>query len=85
VAAAAQNDLDEFDLFSDELASDWERVTDPLIAPIVALAASSDNFEDFQKGMAGLLESMDTGKLTETLAQGQFAAAIYGRVRNQKP
>jgi hypothetical protein len=56
-----------------------------LIAPIVALAASSDNFEDFQKGMAGLLESMDTGKLTETLAQGQFAAAIYGRVRNQKP
>lgn len=84
-AATNQDGLDEFDLFSDELASDWERVTDPLIAPIMALAASVDNFEDFQKGMAALIESMDTEKLTQTLAQGQFAAAIYGRVRNQKP
>ncbi|SFM84038.1 DUF935 domain-containing protein [Nitrosomonas communis] len=78
------NDQDEFDLFADELASHWERVTDPLIAPIIALAASVENFEDFQRGLAGLIESMDTTKLTETLAQGQFAAAIFGRVRNQK-
>jgi phage gp29-like protein len=85
VAAAIQNGQDEFDIFSDELASDWERVTDPLIAPIMALAENSDNFEAFQKGIAGLLESMDTAQLTETIAQGQFAAAIYGRVRNQKP
>lgn len=83
-ATTAQNGLDEFDLFSNELASDWERVTDPLIAPIMALAASVENFDDFQKRLAGLIESMDTTKLTETLAQGQFAAAIYGRVRNQK-
>lgn len=85
VAAATQNGQDEFDIFSNELASDWGRVTDPLIAPIMALAENSDNFEAFQKGMAGLIESMDTAQLTETLAQGQFAAAIYGRVRNQKP
>ncbi|MCW5601635.1 DUF935 family protein [Nitrosomonas sp.] len=84
-AAITQNGQDEFDIFSDELASDWERVTDPLIAPIMALAINVDNFEAFQKGIVGLLESMDTAQLTETLAQGQFAAALYGRVRNQKP
>lgn len=84
VAAAAQNGRDEFDLFSDELASDWERVTDPLIAPILALAASADNLEDFQARLPGLIESMSVEQLAETLAQGQFAAAIYGRVRNQK-
>jgi phage gp29-like protein len=84
-ATANLDDQDEFDIFADELASDWERVTDPLITPVIALAARVENFEDFQKGLAKLVESMDTKKLTETLAQGQFAAAIYGRVRNQKP
>lgn len=84
VAATAQNDQDEFDIFADELAADWERVTDPLIAPVIALATTVDNFEDFQTGLTALLEKMDTTALTEALAQGQFAAAIYGRVRDQQ-
>lgn len=62
VAAATQNGLDEFNLFSDELTADWERVTDPLSAPVLALAAGSTSFEDFQQGLPKLIESMDTTK-----------------------
>lgn len=82
-AATATQDQDEFDVFADELAGDWERLTDPLVAPILELAANSSSFEEFQQGLAGLIKQMDTDQLTETLAQAQFAAAIYGRVKDQ--
>lgn len=81
--ATATQDQDEFDVFADELSGDWERLSDPLVSPILELAANSANFEDFQAGLAGLIQSMDTDKLAETLAQAQFAANIYGRVKNQ--
>ncbi|SFF13531.1 DUF935 domain-containing protein [Nitrosomonas sp. Nm166] len=82
-AATANQDQDEFDIFADELSGDWERLTDPLVSPILELAANSKNFEDFQAGLAGLIQSMDPEKLAEVLAQAQFAAAIYGRVKGQ--
>jgi len=82
-ALTATQDQDEFDIFADELASDWERLSNPLIAPILELAASSKNYEEFQDGLAGLIKDMDTDKLAETLAQAQFAANIYGRVKDQ--
>lgn len=71
---------DEFDVLAGELAGDWERVTDPLIAPIVALAAEVHSFEAFQARLPELIQGMDVGLLAESLAQGQFAAAIWGRV-----
>ncbi len=79
-AATTQPDQDEFDVLANELAGDWERVTDPLIAPIVALAASSESFEDFQAKLPELVKGMDTAALAEALAQGQFAARVWGRV-----
>lgn len=82
-ALTATQDQDEFDVFADELAGDWERLTDPLVAPILELAASSASFDEFQAGLAGLIKKMDTDKLAETLAQAQFAANIYGRVKDQ--
>ncbi len=82
-AATTTQDQDEFDVFADELAGDWERLTDPLVAPILELAANSNSFEEFQSGLAGLIKQMDTDQLTETLAQAQFAANIYGRVKDQ--
>ncbi len=74
---------DEFDVFADELAGDWERVTDPLVAPIIALANEVDTFEEFQARLPELIKTMDTEVFTEALAQAQFATAIYGRVRDQ--
>lgn len=82
-ALTATQDQDEFDVFADELAGDWERLTDPLVSPILELAANSASFEEFQAGLAGLIKEMDTEALTETLAQAQFAASIYGRVKDQ--
>ncbi|KIO49607.1 DUF935 domain-containing protein [Nitrosospira sp. NpAV] len=71
---------DEFDQLSDELANDWERVTDPLIAPLIALAAEAESFGEFQSRLPDLLKKMDAAALADMLAQGQFAARIWGRV-----
>lgn len=82
-AATATQDLDEFDVFAEELSGDWERLTDPLVSPILELAANSTSYEEFQAGLAGLIQSMGTDKLAEALAQAQFAANVYGRVKDQ--
>lgn len=71
---------DEFDDLADDLASDWERVTDPLLAPIVALAARCSSLAEFQERLPEAVKGMDIGQLTEALARGQFAAAVWGRV-----
>lgn len=71
---------DEFDHLADEMVGDWERVTDPLIAPLIAVAASVDSFEAFQAKLPDLLKSMDVDALAEALARGQFAARIWGHV-----
>ncbi|SDX88691.1 DUF935 domain-containing protein [Nitrosomonas halophila] len=84
VAAASQTGADAFDLFGDALAGDWEKLTDPLIVPIMALAASAADYEDFQRRLPELIGAMRIDALVEALAQGQFAAAIYGRVRDQQ-
>lgn len=77
---AKTEDQDEFDMFAEDLAGDWERVTDPLIAPIVALAAEAASFEEFQAQLPELIRDMDAAKLAEALAQGQFAARLWGRL-----
>jgi len=82
-ALTATQDQDEFDIFADELAGDWERISNPMIAPILQLAASAKDYAEFQAGLAMLIKDMDTDKLAETLAQAQFAANIYGRVKDQ--
>lgn len=82
-ATANPDEIDEFDRFAEELSGDWERLTNPLISPILALAAKSNSYEEFQVGLPGLIQQMDADQLAETLAQAQFAANIYGRVKNQ--
>ncbi len=79
-AQFAETGLDELDAFAEYLAGDWERVTDPLIAPIVALAAEAASFEEFQARLPELIRDMDADKLAEALAQGQFAARLWGRL-----
>lgn len=79
-AARARDDTDELEALADELASDWERVTEPVLGPIFALAAASSSFEEFQARLPETLKEMDLGPLTETLARGQFAAAVWGRL-----
>jgi phage gp29-like protein len=71
---------DEFDVFSDDLAGEWERVTDPLISPIERLAAECSSYEEFQRRLPEAIDQMDTAALTEAIAKGNFAAYVFGRV-----
>lgn len=79
-AALRTEDRDEFDELADDMASDWQRVSNPLIAPVLEAAAKAESLDAFKAELPELLQSMDVSALTEALAQGQFAAAIYGRV-----
>ena len=82
LAALSVQDVasDELDALAEDMAGDWERVTDPLIAPIVVLAAEAASFEEFQARLPDLIQGMDAAVLAEALAQGQFAARIWGKV-----
>lgn len=80
VAATSQTDMDEFDLLTAELAGDWERVTNPMIGSIESLAAEVNSYDEFKAKLPALIAGMDTSLIFEALSQGQFAAAIWGRV-----
>jgi len=75
---------DEFDIFAEELASDWERVTDPMIAPLMALASEVDSLEAFHARLPDLIKNMDTSVLADSLAQGQFATRIWAKINEPK-
>lgn len=81
-AARLDPERDEFDDLADEPAADWERVSDPLIAPVLALAAECRSLEEFQRRLPELVASMDQGELAEALARGQLAAALWGRLND---
>lgn len=76
----SESGKDELDALAEDLAGDWEKVTDPLVAPVLAFAAEADSFESFQAKLPELIQGMDASVLAEALAQGQFAARIWGRV-----
>jgi len=71
---------DELDALADDMASDWERVTNPLVSPIERLMEECKTLEEFRARLPQVLERMDTSALAELIAQGDFAAAIWGRV-----
>lgn len=71
---------DEFDQLAADMASDWQRVTEPLVSPIERLMEECKTLEEFRARLPQVLERMDTTALAELIAQGDFAAAIWGRV-----
>jgi len=70
---------DEFDVFSDDLASEWERVSDPLVSPIERLMNECGSYEEFQRRLPEAIEQMDTAELTEVMAKAMFAARVFGQ------
>lgn len=77
--ATGANDRDEFDQLTEDMAAEWERVTDPLLAPIEALAATCASFDEFKARLPEAVGQMDTAALTELLARGLNVAHLYGR------
>jgi phage gp29-like protein len=74
------SDHDELDSLADEMLGNWERVTSPVIDPIVKLAKECQDYAEFSQRLPEVIGKMDGKALTELLAQGQFAANIWGRV-----
>lgn len=85
IAAAAQSEEpDEIDIFATELSAGWERLVNPMLAPVLQLAEKSSSYEEFEQGLALVIKNMGVSELSESLAQAQFVANIWGRVKNQK-
>ena len=62
------------------MATDWERVASPLMQPIFDLRDSVDSYDQLIAALPQLLKQMDDAALAELLAQGNFAATLYGRL-----
>ncbi len=77
---AARPDEDEFDRLAREMGSDWERVTAPLVTPLERLAEECANLEEFRRRLPEAVARMDAAQLAELIAQGNLAAALWGRV-----
>jgi len=73
-------DDDSLDTLADEMGGDWERVTGPLVSPIERLAAECNTLEEFRARLPEVIDKMDSAALTEALAQGSFAAGLWGRL-----
>lgn len=78
--AEGSGTADELDALADEMAGDWERVTEPLVSPIERLMEECNSLEEFRERLPQAIEQMDATALAELIAQGDFAAAIWGRV-----
>jgi phage gp29-like protein len=70
---------DEFDTLSDDMASDWERVTGPLVNPIERLMDECKSLEEFKARLPQVIDRMDTEALASLIASGSFAAHLLGR------
>lgn len=81
VALSKESDEpDDIERLVDLMADDWIEVTEPVVQPIIDLANNAASFEEFVAGLPELLKN-EPEKMAELLAQGQFAAHIYGHVR----
>ena len=78
--AFAEAQPDELDQLASEMAGDWERVTSPVIDPIIKLANECQDFAEFNRRLPEMIDKMDTSAITELLTQGQFVANVWGRV-----
>ena len=69
---------DTLDEIEAEGLRDWEQQADPILEPIRNLAAASNSYQEFQAGLPGLLEQMDSGELVRRLALAAFKARGMG-------
>jgi len=76
---AGADPTDEIDLLAADMASDWERVTEPLVSPIERLMDECKTLEEFRARLPQVLEQMDADALVGSLASGSFAARLLGR------
>lgn len=75
---AGASQTDDLDALAADMASDWERVTEPLVSPIERLMQECKTLEEFRARLPQVLEQMDAEALVGLLAKGAFAARLLG-------
>lgn len=78
LAAEKKDDSDAIDELADEGSENWEEVLSPLLDPILELAAASESYEEFNKGLEKLAGEMDIKKLTQDIGMLTFTARGIG-------
>lgn len=76
--AADLDAVDAIERLADEMASDWERVAEPLVSPIEQLMDECKTLEEFRERLPQALERMNANALVGTIAEGAFAARLLG-------
>ncbi|GAB2182664.1 DUF935 domain-containing protein [Denitratisoma sp. agr-D3] len=74
---------DELDDLASLMGNDWEQVVAPLVTPIERLAAECKTLEEFRARLPAAIEQMDVAELAALVAQGDFAAAVWGRINRE--
>ena len=80
LAEARQSLLEELE---GQALDGWQRVMDPLLAPVRELAERASSREEFLAGMADALGAMDDSELRRALASATFAARGLGNARDE--
>ncbi|MDE0457424.1 MAG: DUF935 domain-containing protein [Chromatiales bacterium] len=81
-AAAARDRLSLLEELEAQTLDGWERVMDPLLAPVRELLARSETPGEFLAGLADALGAQDTEPLARALASATFAARGLGDARD---
>ncbi len=63
-----------------ELTDNWERVMEPMVAPIEEILASCGSFAEFEERLAEAYPKVDIAKLQELVAQSNFKARVSGKL-----
>ncbi len=69
---------DDIDEIAREMNGDWERVMEPMLAPIEDLVARSGSYEDLLNGLAAVYPEMSVAELVDALVKGDFKARALG-------
>lgn len=69
---------DHIELAAENAVDDWERLIDPVTAPIEKLVDRAGSLEQVRDGLAELVDRMDVGAIQEQLAKGLFSARLAG-------
>lgn len=82
LAAASASPADSLEELEGRSLGGWQRVMDPMLAPVRELLARSSTLEEFEAGLADALGEMDDGPLRRALAAATFAARGLGDDRD---
>ncbi|OHC68629.1 MAG: hypothetical protein A3H93_09200 [Rhodocyclales bacterium RIFCSPLOWO2_02_FULL_63_24] len=77
---AADETQDELDWLAADMGSEWQPVLDPLVTPIERLADECASLEQFRERLPAVIAQMDAAALAAQIAQGDFAAVVWGRI-----